>query len=394
MEQEKKRIWFPYLSVDYKAAEERLNELGAQGWRLTEMANNYFTNSLPVFQRESRPLRYCVVLSKSYPGRESYLDLCAEAGWRFICCADGLDYFISAPGERPVPLETDPVLERRKALRRFGRNTLLFGGLTLLLVALWGWLLLGRRGYNSGVLKLLQENHDLLLLLVMVFWLAVSVWWTCTNLFCWLRCRRMGAPPVTGQRRARVRGAVPMLLFLLYIGMGILRLPAIFQVGLYESDPAQIRGYPVITAAELGLGDPRWNMGYLRDNRSVLLHALRYEDSPKTVQDQFLGLDVYCERYACRWNWLAVGTEHILVWQEGTGRSDHSQNRDFHAPLDFAPAELGFDAAWIAHGEGYDTLILRQGNITACIEAPADLTDPALLARVAGRLELEGSAYG
>ena len=145
---------------------------------------------------------------------------------------------------------------------------------------------------------------------------------------------------------------------------------------------------------DLGVGSPRKAGGDLWEKRSVLLHGVEYTEYPRTEEGAHIGFDIYSQRYEGRWSWVVLLAERLLLWQEGTGRTGHHQAREYHGPLDFVPAELGFDAAWIAHGEGYDTLILRQGNITACIEAPADLTDPALLARVAGRLELEGSAYG
>lgn len=398
MEQEKRRIWFPYLSVDYKAAEARLNELGAQGWRLTDMANNFFTCSLPVFQRESRPVRYCVVLSKSYPGREPYLDLCAEAGWQFICCTDGLDYFVSAPGERPVPVETDSVLERRKALRRFLRNSALYLLLALGLLALMLSAFFKEGHYNLPISQLTDGSFINVCLRSLVTVCFVG-WLGGVTLFYWHRCRQTEEPPVPGQRWARIRGAVNQslwgLILLLYVADTVAL--GIGLVNYYRTDWSEEedpRSAPVVMGVDLGL-EPVWmEDGYVSRESSALLSGVTYSAWRMEAEDVYLDNRIYSERYEARWSWMARLAERILLWQEGTGRTGHQQALEYHGPLDFAPAELGFDAAWIAHGEGYDTLILRQGDITACIEAPADLTDPALLARVAGRLELEGSAYG
>ena len=395
MEQEKRRIWFPYLSVDYKAAEARLNELGAQGWRLTDFGSNLLTQRFPTLVRGSRPVRYCVVLAKSYPHREPYLELCAEAGWQFICCTDGLDYFVSAPGERPVPVETDPVLERRKALRHFLFNTCLCGGMALLLTAALASLFLGRDRYRyADLLYYLQENYQLAGIVPLLLSTLLMFWRAGVNLRYLLRCRRMDRPPAATQRQARRRGTLSAVLGVLYFCVIFLQIPAIMSVGRYADEPSDLRASPVVMGEDLGMGSPRRDSGYLREKRSVLLHGVEYTEYPRTEEGERIGFDIYSQRYEARWSWMARLAERLLLWQEGTGRTGHQQAREYHGPLDFAPAELGFDAAWIAHGEGYDTLILRQGDITACIEAPADLTDPALLARVAGRLELEGSAYG
>lgn len=388
MEQEKKRIWFPYLSVDYKAAEERLNELGAQGWRLTDSMNSLYTFSLPLFLRESGPLRYCVVLARPYPGREAYLDLCAEAGWQLVCNRDGLDFFVSAPGERPVPLETDPVLERQKALRRFLRNAALYLLLALGLLALLIGPFLQMRHFNLPISMLVDGRltGSLSRVLLTVVWVG---WLVGVALFYWQRCRRAGEPPVPAQRWARMRATVYQalwgLLLLLYVVDFIALGGEMWRYrheGWPEEDP---RSAPVVMGVDLGADPALREDGYVSREGSFLSSAVTYRDT---------AYDVYSERYEGRWVWTARLAERILLWQEGTGRTGHYQSRAFHGPLDFAPAELGFDAAWIAQGEGYNTLILRQGNITACIEGPADLTDPDILRAVAGRLDLEGSGYG
>lgn len=65
----------------------------------------------------------------------------------------------------------------------------------------------------------------------------------------------------------------------------------------------------------------------------------------------------------------------------------------FHAaPIHPEPIELGFDRSWLYIGpDGWQSLLLVEGNVVASVEGPADFTDPAVLDMVRARLELEKS---
>ena len=75
-----KYVWriFPYLCVDYKAAQAWLERQGAEGLRLAGVHCRYLAR----FTREERPVHYFVDLAAD--GGADYLQLCADAGWERV----------------------------------------------------------------------------------------------------------------------------------------------------------------------------------------------------------------------------------------------------------------------------------------------------------------------
>ena len=69
---------FLYGALDYKAAQDWLNRLGAEGWQLAENCRDLFG-----FRRDGRAaVSYAVDLDRNLPPveQEAYLRLCADAG--------------------------------------------------------------------------------------------------------------------------------------------------------------------------------------------------------------------------------------------------------------------------------------------------------------------------
>ena len=91
------------------------------------------------------------------------------------------------------------------------------------------------------------------------------------------------------------------------------------------------------------------------------------------------------ERYL---GWLADAVRDSLLAEEQSENAPH-----FHAaPIHPEPIELGFDRSWLYIGpDGWQSLLLVEGNVVASVEGPADFTDPAVLDMVRARLELEKS---
>ena len=116
-----KYVWriFPYLCVDYKAAQAWLEKQGAEGLRLAGVSCRYLAR----FTREEGPVHYFVDLAAD--GGADYLQLCADAGWERVAQVQGMDLFVSRPGEDPVPIQSDPIMEERRFGRKFVRSNLL-----------------------------------------------------------------------------------------------------------------------------------------------------------------------------------------------------------------------------------------------------------------------------
>lgn len=334
-----------FLSIDYKALQRWLDGLGAQGWRLDAIRCWY----LGRFVREAAPVAYSVALRNGNP---DYLALCGESGWRRFATRMGLDVFVSAPGERPVPVETDPAPEARKAARSFLR-------------------------------RILESNWSFCYTAVLLVYLTVTVVWLAPlSLAWWLRCRRADAVEQARPRTARVRGfwgqmltdVLPVVCLILALAATLLQLT--LSAGRLGHTEAEIAEHPVVRAADLGLErSRRWN-GAIdsprvdRDN-SFFIADTSYYAAVDTPGDGYGAVD--CRRCACRFGWVAA----VVAEDEREGME---------------PIALGFDAAWIRRYDGYDELLIRQGNVVARVEAPVDLTDPAVLRVVADRLGLEAAA--
>lgn len=119
------RKWtlFTFSRGDFKTIEQYLNEQAERGWELEK------TGILAKWKRTERSdLTYCVDLAKPRQDRNARLDytgLCAEGGWELASLTGGMYIFKSRPSVTPIPIQTDPELERRQYNRYYIRNTIL-----------------------------------------------------------------------------------------------------------------------------------------------------------------------------------------------------------------------------------------------------------------------------
>lgn len=389
-----KTRWRPFLfgDMDYRAARLWLEEQGAQGWRLDKVFGRL---ELVRFVQADAPVRYDAVLRRGGAGREDYLALCADAGWRLGATISGIDVFVSAPGEAPVPIETDPALEGKRVVRQNLLSALLFlvGAAVMFLAMGWYFWWGGRFGGNG--LYYLSSNALLVYVLWQLLLLTDAVWMFPVALIYGLRCRRAARagrePPITSRFWARAR-ALPCTLLprVMCVLVCLSCVTALFSyafayardkdAAVYTARREEYRAAPVVMAEDVGL--PAGSVGgggHTHSASLVLTLDVHYELGEVGEGGLY---ELISDRYQVRWPWLARVVEGLLLRQESRGDSRHVLHRE----LDYAPAELGFDAAWVARKGEMTYLILRQGNTVASVEAPADLTDPALLAAVAGRL--------
>lgn len=355
-----------FLSIDYKALQRWLDGLGAQGWRLDGTRLWY----LGRFVRKAAPVRYSVALRNENP---DYLALCGESGWTRFPTRMGLDIFVSGPGEHPVPVETDPALEAQKAVRKFMWSAL--GSLfSLAVLAVLGLFIFRGEGVNSFLRRTLESNWSLCYVAVLLAYLAVTVvWLTPLSLAWWLRCRRSGEVEEARPRVARARGLWGQTLMdvlpvvCLALGLAGMLVQLTLSGDYRVQNPGELEGAPVVRAEDLSLepGSPRMNRETAIFISQSAYSALIDTGAGGTV----LMKSTHC---ACRFGWVAA----VVAEDERAGME---------------PVALGFDQAWLRRYEGFDALLLRQGNVVARVEAPVDLTDPAVLRVVAARLGLEAA---
>lgn len=387
-----KYVWriFPYLCVDYKAAQAWLERQGAEGLRLAGVSCRYLAR----FTREARPVHYFVDLAAD--GGADYLQLCADAGWERVAQVQGMDLFVSRPGEDPVPIQSDPIMEERRFGRKFVRSNLLgiLGALAFLalVVAVMAAMTADGVGFDWAE-RLFLVNSNLLVPPILLCGLTVVVWETATILLYWRRSRRtvaagqaMPAPsPFWSRFRGDVNlaGAVLSALFFLALILELFGLLAgqQRQLDLDQAGREAYRACPVVMAEDLGL--PEGEQRRLREIHSLLVPEYAdYFELTHTGEGESCFVDSI--RYRCRWEWTAELLYRLLRWEcEAEGVS--ALHRGGTALLD---AELGFDAACATADGSY--VLLRQGDVVALVGCDGmDMTAPERLEMLWGRLDLK-----
>ena len=138
-------VLFPYLAMDYNAAEDWLNQQARAGWRVASFDLRGWTVYLLPADRPD--IRYCVDLSgEKARNQESYLALCHEAGWGLVETVRSMNVFCTLPGADPAPIQTDPGLERDRFERELMRGAALDA---FAVVVEADWLMLARGEYRS-----------------------------------------------------------------------------------------------------------------------------------------------------------------------------------------------------------------------------------------------------
>ncbi len=111
-----KRIFWGFLSLDYKAIEEYLEEMASKGWMLEKVGRW----SAQFRSMEAKKLKFYVDIFKdggpfspeNTEEAEEYRNLCKESGWNFITSRDYLQFFYAEEDTNPTPIQTDDALEQ------------------------------------------------------------------------------------------------------------------------------------------------------------------------------------------------------------------------------------------------------------------------------------------
>lgn len=220
---------FGYLTIDHKAAQEYLNGMADNGWRLVGI----WGGILSVFEETPRrDLCYFVDLADpKFKEDPDYLSLCADAGWEEVCVVRYMRIYAALPGSSPVPIQTDGGVEYLRFRQLVLRHMLIGAGVTLaalLLLAFTIFTVSGSpwshtctlfvRSYFIGVtfFSLPLALPPLLCYLALLF----------TRLRVWQGLRETGEPvPVPHRRAARARGLLTLLAYfwavLLFLALAV-----------------------------------------------------------------------------------------------------------------------------------------------------------------------------
>lgn len=110
------RFW-PFTTLDYKAAEKYLEEKAQRGLIFAGLD----VNSMPIaFYKKAKPanVKYCIdgfkhskYIDKDEEEYKIYLDMAKTSGWNHVCEINYMQYFVSEQNIDPVPLHTEPDTE-------------------------------------------------------------------------------------------------------------------------------------------------------------------------------------------------------------------------------------------------------------------------------------------
>lgn len=168
MKIQERRTYFGFGVRDRAEAQRWLEAQGQRGWVLTRIRTGFFPTAC-FAPLEGPPPRYCVDVahwSLRDPERQRDYDrLAADAGWSLAAQIGGMKIYRAQPDRDPVPLQTDPALERERYRREALVPGILTGILFLFLALLLFWAAGGRRLCFYRLF--LQSNGGLLCLVAL-----------------------------------------------------------------------------------------------------------------------------------------------------------------------------------------------------------------------------------
>lgn len=360
--------FFPFDTLDYKAAQTYLDKKAADGWVLDHIYLRRFARFIP-----SEGRYHCVDVGDTPVFEDdrdwNYIAFCEDAGWELVQSKRGMMFFRSKPGRHPVPIQTDAGMEAERFWKRHLRSNLIWQ-LILLLVVLPLFVFLLFRAPSAIPFSEYLCNNTILLIPPFLLLAMVCI---VRDLICTLRAvrqvRRTGTVPAPKGREAWVFGLLAFLATLLLILSYCVRFIEIFNVNKtvdaawshyseeYTATPELCQSYPVITAADLGL-EYSEDSRYLNGKRSLLVDFLSYSE----IADAPIGANhiLVTERYECV-------SQRLAGWLFASRRAETALRYNFTwRPLDWGEvtADYGFDRICFTANSDYllaldgDTVIL------------------------------------
>lgn len=374
---ERKIIFFPYETLDYKAAEARLNRLGAEGWQLKKILLGRWAR---LERREQTPLQYCIDVNRR--SDRDYISLCADAGWQWICAVRGMDIYCSAPGARPVPIQTDPGMEERRLFRqvvlRAWVQLLVSVGIVVLY---WLYLLYPGGSTLSLSLFLMSDLGPLLVGILAAVWIFPLVQVVSMTSYagrCRKRVRAGEGIPLPGSGGTALRTFLAMAPTACIVLLVVVFIAAAFRPGgsltVWASfSGGELEHSAVLRAEDLNPDAGRDETYLFRSGGSAFARCESYAQIDGGVS----GATYHCAN---------PGTAKLLTGLLLSDLRRGALTPPGPDPLDLEPVDLGFDSAWLGRNGGQPLLLFREGSLVAWVTADGDLTAPDGLAVLRARV--------
>jgi hypothetical protein len=117
MKNKRKRVFWGFFSLDYKAMGEYLEEMAEKGW-MVEKVGRYTAKFRAI---EPKNIKFYVDVFKEggtlTPDNNKelveYRKLCRESGWTFITSQEYLQFFYAVEDSEPIPIQTDEEIEQK-----------------------------------------------------------------------------------------------------------------------------------------------------------------------------------------------------------------------------------------------------------------------------------------
>ena len=386
------RKWgfFPFDTLDYKAAQAYLDKKTEDGWVLDHIYLGYLARFVPAEGRY-----HCIDLDLPHVFDDDlnwdYVEFCEDAGWELVKNQHNMLIFRSKLGQHPAPLQTDKSMEAERFWKKHMRRNLLF---TLFFLFFYGAMLILAFSIGNEVFpfrRYIGKNSSLLPPLFLLFLSAELVRLVVRSVRVYISFRRKGALPEQQPSGPWFFGILTLVIAALTIGWWCLDLAEDLGLGKtvdvgwshygdeYTATPELCQSYPVITAADLGLPYSE-DSRYLDGRRSVLVDFLDYSEIADGEEGATHVLTT--ERYEC-------ANELVARWLFSSRRSETLHGTNFTwGELEWGEVttDYGFDRICFARDDSY---LLAQEGDTVILVGASDMDLTEHFDTIRQRLELE-----
>lgn len=173
MKETKRRIEF-YSLYDHTGIEKHLEKMAAKGWMLKDIGTHMWKYRRIEPQSLSFSVVYYpkkVINDEMTADRQSFIDSCTVAGWKFVMSHGRLHVFCNE-SENPVPIESDAKTQV-ESIHGFAKSEIICSNLIVLFLAL-GFMVWFIYRVNKEPVETLSDDMEMFL--IFPFSILLSVW--------------------------------------------------------------------------------------------------------------------------------------------------------------------------------------------------------------------------
>ncbi|QVK21582.1 DUF2812 domain-containing protein [Mycoplasmatota bacterium] len=159
----KKRKFWGFYSLDYKAMEKYIEDMARKGWML-EKVNRFIATfkktkpqnikcSIDVFPKSK---------SLNFERLDEYRQFCEESGWNYITEYDSFQFYYASHSDNPIPIQTDKEIEKTIVESTILKREIISSISFFIMVCLYSFM-----GVLDFRYTMLYSNTSTILLLVM-----------------------------------------------------------------------------------------------------------------------------------------------------------------------------------------------------------------------------------